>query len=176
MALEACGQVRRLGLYGFGAAAHIITQVAVHHAREVYAFTREGDRDGRRFARELGAVWAGSSESDPGVELDAAILFAPIGSLVPAALKVVGPGGAVICAGIHMSDIPSMPYRILWEERTVRSVANLTRRDALEFLELAPQVPVRTHITCYDLADANRALDDLRHGRFHGAAVLVNRG
>jgi len=176
MALEACGQVRRLGLYGFGAAAHIITQVAVHHGREVYAFTREGDRDGRRFARELGAVWAGPSESDPGVELDAAILFAPVGSLVPAALKVVRPGGAVICAGIHMSDIPSFPYRILWEERTVRSVANLTRRDALEFLELAPQVPVRTHITCYDLADANRALDDLRHGRFHGAAVLVNRG
>ena len=174
MALEAGGQVRRIGLYGFGAAAHIIAQVAVHDGKEVYAFTREGDDKGQRFARELGAVWAGPSGSDPGVTLDAAILFAPVGSLVPAALKAVGPGGAVICAGIHMSDIPSFPYRLLWEERTLRSVANLTRQDALEFLELAPGVPVKTRVTCYDLADANQALDDLRHGRFEGAAVLVN--
>ena len=174
MALESCGRVRRIGLYGFGAAAHIIAQVAVHEGREVYAFTREGDSAGRRFAQELGATWAGSSESLPGVDLDAAIIFAPVGALVPAALKAVGPGGAVICAGIHMSDIPSFPYRILWEERILRSVANLTRRDALEFLELASRVPVKTTVTCYDLVDANQALDDLRHGRFEGAAVLVN--
>ncbi len=175
MALESCVQVRRLGLYGFGAAAHIIAQVAAHDGREVYAFTREGDEQGQQFARELGSAWAGDSGSDPGVALDAAIIFAPVGSLVPAALKAVGPGGAVICAGIHMSDIPSLPYRILWEERTLRSVANLTRRDAVEFLELAPRIPVKTRVTCYDLVDANRALDDLRHGRFEGAAVLINR-
>ena len=174
MALESCGEVRRLGLYGFGAAAHIIAQVAAHHGREVYAFTRDGDDKGQRFALELGAAWAGPSGADPGVALDAAILFAPVGSLVPAALQAVGPGGAVICAGIHMSDIPSFSYRILWEERIVRSVANLTRRDALAFLELAPQVPVKTRVTSYPMADANKALDDLRHGRFEGAAVLAN--
>jgi propanol-preferring alcohol dehydrogenase len=173
MALEGAGDVARIGLYGFGAAAHIIAQVATHQGRRVYAFTKEGDQDGQSFARELGAVWAGGSTEAPPQELDAAILFAPVGGLVPLALQAVGKGGSVICAGIHMSDIPSFPYRVLWEERTVRSVANLTRRDAVEFLELAPQVPVRTHVHEYPLESANQALDDLRNGRFHGAAVLT---
>jgi len=173
MALEGAGDVTRIGLYGFGAAAHIIAQVATHQDRQVYAFTKEGDQDGQSFALELGAVWAGGSTETPPQKLDAAILFAPVGALVPLALQAVGKGGNVICAGIHMSDIPSFPYRILWEERTVRSVANLTRRDAVEFLELAPQVPVRTHVHEYPLESANRALDDLRNGRFHGAAVLT---
>jgi len=167
------GNAPRLGMYGFGAAAHIIVQVAVHEKRQVYAFTRAGDAEAQQFARELGCIWAGASEDIPPEELDAAIIFAPVGDLVPTALRATARGGTVVCAGIHMSDIPAFPYSILWQERTVRSVANLTRRDAEEFLALAPRVPVRTHVTPYPLRDANVALDDLRHGRFSGAAVLV---
>jgi propanol-preferring alcohol dehydrogenase len=167
------GDARRLGIYGFGAAAHIIAQVAVHDGRDVFAFTSPGDDDAQRFARDLGAVWAGASTEPPPAPLDAAIVFAPVGRLVPEALSHLVPGGVVVCAGIHMSDIPSFPYRILWEERVVRSVANLTRQDAREFLALAPSIPIRTHVTRYDLADANRALDDLRAGRLQGAAVLI---
>src|SRR5690348_13565410 len=166
------GDSRRLGLYGFGAAAHIIAQVARHQGREVYAFTRPGDTEGQQFARDLGAVWAGGSDVTPPEELDAAILFAPVGALVPLALRAVAKGGVVVCAGIHMSDIPSFPYRLLWGERTVRSVANLTRRDGEEFLALAPRVPVRTEIECFPLADANAALNALRSGHLRGAAVL----
>jgi alcohol dehydrogenase, propanol-preferring len=172
-ALGICGNARRLGLYGFGAAAHILTQVAQAQGREVYAFTREGDSGAQAFARELGAVWAGHSGQTPPRELDAAIVFAPIGSLVPAALRVLAPGGTVVCAGIHMSDIPSFPYSLLWDERSVRSVANLTRRDGEEFLALAPQVPVRTRVSTYPLAAADEALGDLRAGRFTGAGVIV---
>jgi propanol-preferring alcohol dehydrogenase len=171
--LVMAGEARRLGIYGFGAAAHIIAQVARHQGREVYAFTRAGDEASQRFARELGAVWAGSSETRPPVELDAAILFAPVGSLVPLALAALARGGTVVCAGIHMSDIPSFPYRLLWEERTVRSVANLTRRDGEEFLALAPRVPVRTVVEPFPLAQANEALSRLRSGKLRGAAVLV---
>ncbi len=171
--LRFCGDAKRLGLYGFGAAAHILVQVALAQGREVYAFTRDGDETGQAFARELGATWAGGSSQPPPVALDAAIIFAPIGSLVPQALRAVGPGGTVVCGGIHMSDIPSFPYADLWEERTIRSVANLTRDDGHEFLNLAAQVPVKTHVTRYALTDANQALDDLRAGRFSGAAVLV---
>ena len=172
-AYRMAGEGKRLGLYGFGAAAHIITQVAVWAGREVYAFTRAGDESAQRLAREVGAVWAGGSEEPPPEPLDAAILFAPVGALVPQALARVARGGVVVCAGIHMSDIPSFPYRLLWEERVVRSVANLTRRDAAEFLQIAAQIPVRTHVSLYALGDANRALDDLRAGRFSGAAVLT---
>lgn len=172
-ALRMCGQARRLGLYGFGAAAHIIAQVARAEDREVYAFTREGDSAAQAFARELGAVWAGHSGQAPPRELDAAIVFAPDGSLVVRALEALAPGGTVVCGGIHMSDIPSFPYDSLWEERTVRSVANLTRRDAEEFLALAPSVPVRTRVSSYPLEAAGRALEDLRGGRFTGAAVIV---
>lgn len=167
------GTGRRLGLYGFGAAAHIIAQVAVHQGREVYAFVSPGDDQAMRFAREVGATWAGASNEPPPVPLDNALIFAPVGRLVPEALSRVIPGGVVVCAGIHMSDIPSFPYRLLWEERIVRSVANLTRRDADAFLTLAADIPLRTHIRTYPLADANRALDDLRAGRLSGAAVLV---
>ena len=167
------GEARRLGLYGFGAAAHIIAQVAVWEGREVFAFTRPGDAAAQDFARELGAVWAGESGQAPAEELDAAIIFAPVGALVPEALRRTAPGGTVVCAGIHMTDIPSFPYRILWEERSVKSVANLTRRDAEEFFALAPKVPVRIHVKAYPLDQANGALDDLRHGRLQGAAVLV---
>jgi len=167
------GDARRLGLYGFGAAAHIIAQVARHQGREVYAFTRRGDEESQEFARQLGAAWAGSSETPPPVELDAALLFAPVGSLLPAALKAVAKGGIVVCAGIHMSDIPSFPYDLLWGERTVRSVANLTRRDGEEFLALAPRVPVRTSVETLPLAQANEALARLRRGLIRGAAVLV---
>jgi len=167
------GDARRLGIYGFGAAAHIVAQVAVHDGREVYAFTSPGDEAAQAFARELGARWAGGSNEPPPEPLDAAVIFAPVGPLVPEALARVVPGGVVVCAGIHMSDIPSFPYRLLWQERTVRSVANLTRQDARDFLALAPSVPVRTHVRLYDLADGNRALDDLRHGRLQGAAVLI---
>jgi propanol-preferring alcohol dehydrogenase len=167
------GDARRLGVYGFGAAAHIVTQVAVWEGRSVYAFTRPGDRQAQDFARRLGAVWAGASGDAPPDPLDAAILFAPVGALVPEALRRVDRGGTVVCAGIHMSDIPSFPYALLWQERTVRSVANLTRRDAEEFLALAPRVPVETHVQRYPLADANHALDDLRAGRVSGAAVLL---
>jgi propanol-preferring alcohol dehydrogenase len=172
-ALGMCGAARRLGLYGFGAAAHILTQVACRQDREVYAFTREGDSDAQAFARELGAVWTGSSGQAPPRELDAAIVFAPDGSLVVQALRALAPGGTVVCGGIHMSDIPSFPYDSLWEERVVRSVANLTRRDAEEFLALAPSVPVRTRVSTYPLEAAGRALEDLRAGRFTGAAVIV---
>jgi len=173
LAVDSPGKVDTLGLYGFGAAAHIICQVALHHGQQVYAFSRPGDDQAQQFASKLGATWSGPSDQLPPVELDAAIIFAPVGALVPAALRGVARGGVVVCAGIHMSDIPGFPYRILWEERIVRSVANLTRRDAEEFLELAPRVPVRTSVIEYPLADANRALDDLRNGRFSGAAVLV---
>jgi alcohol dehydrogenase, propanol-preferring len=172
-ALNMCGSARRLGLYGFGAAAHILAQVACSQDREVYAFTREGDDQARAFARELGAVWAGHSGQAPPRALDAAIVFAPDGSLVVRALEALAPGGTVVCGGIHMSDIPSFPYSSLWEERTVRSVANLTRRDAEEFLALAPSVPVRTRVSSYPLEAAGRALEDLRAGRFTGAAVIV---
>jgi len=163
---------RRVGFYGFGAAAHILIQVARYQGREVFAFTRPSDSDGQRFARELGAAWTGDSLQQPPQKLDGAIIFAPVGNLVPLALRAVKRGGIVVCAGIYMSDIPSFPYRLLWEERVVRSVANLTRRDAEEFLVLAPKVPVKTEVTTYPLEDANHALDDLRHGRIRGAAVL----
>jgi propanol-preferring alcohol dehydrogenase len=163
---------RNLGLYGFGAAAHILTQVAVYQKRRVYAFTKPGDVKDQGFARRLGAVWAGGSDEQPPEQLDAAIIFAPVGSLVPAALRAVGKGGTVVCGGIHMSDIPSFPYQLLWEERSVRSVANLTRRDGEEFLEIAPQVPVKTQVQVYSLDRANDALCDLRDGKVEGAAVL----
>ena len=167
------GDPGRLGLYGFGAAAHIIAQVAVQETREVYAFTSPGDTAAQQFAMSLGAVWAGSSTEPPPRPLDAAIIFAPVGTLVPEALSRVGPGGVVVCAGIHMSDIPSFPYALLWEERVVRSVANLTRQDATEFLALAARMRIKTHVVEYPLADANQALDDLRGGRVQGAAVLI---
>ena len=170
--LSLAGDARRLGIYGFGAAAHIVAQVARWQEREVYAFTRPGDPQGQAFARQLGAVWAGSSEETPPDPLHAAIIFAPAGELVPAALRAVGKGGTVVCAGIHMSDIPSFPYQILWGERVLRSVANLTRRDGEEFLELAHRIPVRTEVQAYPLAEANRALADLREGRIKGAGVL----
>jgi propanol-preferring alcohol dehydrogenase len=172
-ALRMAGDARRVGLYGFGAAAHVIAQVARYEGREVYAFTRAGDEPAQSFARELGAVWAGGSDEQAPVELDAAILFAPTGALVPAALRNVAKGGSVVCAGIHMSDIPSFPYEILWGERRVCSVANLTRADGREFLELAPKVPVRTHVVPYALEQANDALRALREGRLTGAAVLT---
>lgn len=172
-AYRMAGPGTRLGLYGFGAAAHVITQVAVHQGREVYAFVSPGDDQAMHFARDVGATWAGPSNAPPPVALHSAIIFAPVGRLVPEALSRTAPGGIVVCAGIHMSDIPSFPYHLLWEERVLRSVANLTRRDAEEFLALAADVPLRTHIQVYPLADANRALDDLRAGRLSGAAVLV---
>jgi propanol-preferring alcohol dehydrogenase len=162
-----------LGLYGFGAAAHILAQVAVWQGRRVYAFTRAGDAAGQAFARSLGAVWAGGSDETPPEPLDAAIIFAPIGALVPAALGVVKKGGRVVCGGIHMSDIPRFPYRLLWEERDVVSVANLTRADAREFLAIVPQAGIKMKVTRYPLSEGNAALADLRHGRFEGAAVLV---
>jgi propanol-preferring alcohol dehydrogenase len=171
-ALRMCDDAHRLGLYGFGAAAHILAQVAAWQGREVFAFTRPGDDAAQRFALGLGAVWAGGSEQSPPEELDAAIVFAPDGALVPRALRALARGGTVVCGGIHMSDIPSFPYSDLWEERSVRSVANLTRCDAEEFLALAPRVPVRTQVTTYPLERANEALADLRAGRFTGAAVL----
>ncbi len=172
-ALRMCGEARRLGLYGFGAAAHILAQVARWQGREVYAFTRAGDEAGQTFARELGAVWAGASEEQPPEQLDAAIIFAPVGALVPIALRALAPGGTVVCGGIHMSDIPSFPYAILWGERVLRSVANLTRRDGEELLALAPRVPVQTRVSSYPLAEANAALADLRAGRFTGSAVII---
>lgn len=172
-ALRMAGDARRLGLYGFGAAAHIIAQVARWQGRAVYAFTSPGDTEAQSFARGLGAVWAGGSDQSSPEMLDAAIIFAPVGSLVPAALRAVERGGTVVCAGIHMSAIPSFPYDILWGERGVRSVANLTRRDGEEFLELVPKVPVKTRTLPYPLEQANQALDDLRAGRLQGAAVLT---
>ncbi|MGZ8266230.1 MAG: zinc-dependent alcohol dehydrogenase family protein [Burkholderiales bacterium] len=171
--LVMAGDAHRLGIYGFGAAAHIVAQVARFQGREVYAFTKAGDLEGQAFARTMGAVWAGDSSSPPPVELDAAILFAPVGSLVVAALKASRKGATIVCAGIHMSDIPAFPYEILWGERTVRSVANLTRKDGVEFLALAPRVPVRTTIERFPLAEANVALARLRDGLITGAAVLI---
>jgi len=171
-ALRMAGDATRLGLYGFGAAAHIIAQVAAWQGRRVFAFTRAGDDAAQRLARELGTEWAGASEEAPPEPLDAALIFAPAGALIPVALRALAPGGTMVCAGIHMSDIPSFPYELLWHERSVRSVANLTRADGEEFLALAPQVPVRTHVTEYALADAGKALDDLRAGRLVGAAVV----
>ncbi|MBV9357258.1 MAG: alcohol dehydrogenase, partial [Chloroflexi bacterium] len=166
-------QAERLGFYGFGAAAHIVAQVAVHQGRSVYAFTRPGDAATQAFARELGAVWAGGSDELPPVELDAALIFAPVGELVIAALRATGPGGVVVSGGIYMTDVPSFPYRLLWQERAVRSVANLTRQDGADFMRLASELPLRTDVRTYALTDANAALDDLRHGRLHGAAVLT---
>ena len=171
--LRFAGDAERLGLYGFGASAHIVAQVAAHEGRRIFAFTRAHDEEAQEFARELGAEWAGSSEEAPPEELDAAIIFAPVGALVPAALRAVARGGTVVCAGIHMSDIPSFPYEILWGERSVRSVANLTRQDGLDFLALAPEVPVRTEVVPFPLEEANQALDALRGGHLRGAAVLV---
>lgn len=171
--LRLAGEGERLGLYGFGAAAHIVAQVARAEGRRVHAFTRPGDDDAQRFARDLGAVWVGGSDESPPEPLDAAILFAPVGALVPAALRAVDKGGVVVCGGIHMSDVPAFPYEILWGERVVRSVANLTRRDAEEFLALAPRVPVRTETVRFPLEAANEALASLRDGALRGAAVLV---
>lgn len=171
-ALVMAGDAKVLGIYGFGAAAHIVAQVARHQGRTIYAFTRPGDHDGQDFARALGAEWAGASGEKPPRPLEAAIVFAPVGALVPTALGATAPGGTVVCAGIHMSDIPSFPYRILWQERTLRSVANLTRRDGEAFLALAPKVPVRTETEVFPLSQANEALQRLREGRIRGAAVL----
>jgi propanol-preferring alcohol dehydrogenase len=173
--LRKAGDAKRLGLYGFGAAAHIVAQVARYEGRDVFAFTRPGDGDAQEFARSLGAIWAGGSDETPPQELDAAIIFAPIGSLVPAALRVLRRGGRVVCGGIHMTDIPAFPYRDLWHERTICSVANLTRRDAEEFLALAPRVPIRTETQTFPLERANEALEALRSGKLRGAAVLVPR-
>ncbi len=171
--LRFAGDAERLGLFGFGASAHIVAQVAAHQGRRVFAFTRPGDGEGQRFARELGARWAGGYEDPPPEELDAAVIFAPVGALVPAALRVLAKGGAVVCAGIHMSDVPAFPYDLLWGERSLRSVANLTRKDGEEFLDLAPQVPVRTEVEPFALEEANAALGALRAGEIRGAAVLV---
>ncbi len=171
-ALRKTNNAQRLGFYGFGSAAHILTQVALHQNKEIYAFTRPGDKKGQQFAQNLGATWAGGSETLPPQHLDAAIIFAPVGPLVPQALKAVKKGGSVVCAGIHMSDIPSFPYNDLWEERSIESIANLTRRDGTEFMQLAPEVPIESQVTTYPLTDANQALDDLRAGNFEGSAVL----
>ena len=170
--LRLAGEGERLGMYGFGSSAHLIIQVAVHRGWEVYALTREGDQEKQGEARSLGAAWAGAVGDPEAADLDAAIIFAPAGELVPAALRALAPGGTVVCAGIHMSDIPSFPYEILWHEHSLRSVANLTRSDGEEFIALAPQVPVQTEIQVYPLSEANRALDDMRHGRVRGTAVL----
>ncbi len=172
-ALTLAGEARRLGLYGFGAAAHILAQIARNQGREVFAFTRPGDAEGQAFARRLGATWAGGSDERPPEELDAALIFAPVGALVPAALAAVARGGTVVCAGIHMSEIPAFAYELLWGERLLRSVANLTRADGEALLALAPRVPVRTTVEPFPLADANRALERLRRGEVRGAAVLI---
>jgi propanol-preferring alcohol dehydrogenase len=171
--LKRAGDGKRIGLYGFGAAAHIVAQICLWQGRQLYAFTRPGDTKAQRFAKELGAAWAGGSDETVPVALDSAIIFAPVGALVPVALKAVRKGGRVVCGGIHMSDIPTMPYSILWQERELVSVANLTRRDALEFLPIVGKAGIRTHTTPYPLDQANRALDDLRAGRLNGAAALV---
>jgi len=170
--LVQAGEAKRLGIYGFGAAAHIVIQLALHQGRHVFAFTREGDREGQEFARRMGAVWSGPSDQAPPEELDAAILFAPVGTLIPVALKAVAPGGVVVCGGIHMSDIPSFPYSLLWGERKLSSVANLTRQDGVDFLRLAPEIPIRTQIEEFQLAEANTALKRLREGSLQGTAVL----
>jgi propanol-preferring alcohol dehydrogenase len=167
-------RAERLGIYGFGGAAHIVAQIAAHEGKEVFAFTRPGDTNAQTFARGLGAAWAGDSTEMPPEPLDAAIIFAPIGSLVPSALRATVKGGTVVCGGIHMSDIPSFPYQILWEERVVRSVANLTRKDGEELLDIAPKVPVQTEVEVFPLVQANEALDRLRDGNIQGAAVLIN--
>lgn len=172
-ALSFAKDAQQIGFYGFGSSAHILTQIAVYQGKEVYAFTSPGDIEGQAFAKKLGAVWAGSSTDAPPLLLDAALIFAPVGALVPLALKAVKKGGIAVCAGIHMSDIPSFPYELLWEERSVCSVANLTREDGLQLLALAPQVPVETTVRAYPLEQANEALADLRHGKFKGSAVLV---
>ena len=171
--LRLAGDAERIGIYGFGAAAHIVAQVIVHQARRLFAFTKPGDRAGQDFARQLGAEWAGGSDERPPVPLDAALVFAPVGALVPAALEATAKGGTVVCGGIHMSDIPAFPYRLLWEERLLRSVANLTRRDGEELLTLASEIPIRTHTVAFPLAQANEALARLRNGQIEGAAVLV---
>ena len=171
--LVRAGDGKRLGIYGFGAAAHIVAQVALYQNREIYAFTRPGDKEAEKFALDLGAVWAGGSNELPPVKLDAAIIFAPVGALVPQALRAVGKGGKVVCGGIHMTDIPSFPYEILWEERSLCSVANLTRLDGEEFLTLAPRVPVRAEVQTFPLEEANEALARLRSGKIQGAAVLT---
>jgi propanol-preferring alcohol dehydrogenase len=171
--LRMTGDARRLGIYGFGAAAHIVAQVALFEGREIYAFTRPEDAEARKFARELGAVWAGGSGEPAPAQLDAAIIYAPVGELVPLALRSVRKGGTVVCAGIHMSDIPAFPYRLLWGERSICSVANLTRRDGAEFLRIAAAIPVQTTTEMFPLSQAGTALDRLRSGRLHGAAVLI---
>ncbi|UBF27503.1 zinc-dependent alcohol dehydrogenase family protein [Kovacikia minuta CCNUW1] len=170
--LKMTGDAERVGLYGFGSAAHIVIQTARHQGRQVFAFTRPGDTEGQQFAKDLGAVWAGGSDERPPEPLDAAIIFAPVGELVPISLKAVAKGGTVVCAGIHMSEIPAFPYELLWEERVLRSVANLTRRDGEEFLALAPKIPILTQVEAFPLTAANEALDALRHGKIQGAAVL----
>jgi propanol-preferring alcohol dehydrogenase len=175
-ALVMAGDARRLGIYGFGAAAHIVTQVARFEGREIYAFTKRGDLEGQAFAREVGAVWAGDSTSPAPEPLDASIIFAPVGALVVAALRATRKGATIVCAGIHMSEIPAFPYELLWGERVLRSVANLTRRDGIEFLNLAARAPIRTTVECFALSEANIALGRLREGRITGAAVLVPRG
>ena len=167
------GDAQKIGFYGFGAAAHILIQVACYQGKEVYAFTRAGDDRGQEFARSLGAVWAGSSQESPPEPLDAAIIFAPVGSLIPTALRAVAKGGTVVCAGIHMSQIPAFPYSILWQERVLRSVANLTRQDGVEFLSLAPQIPIKTEVEVFPLDKANEALAALREGKINGSAVLA---
>ena len=172
--LRLAGDAQRVGIYGFGAAAHLVAQVARHQGRRVFAFTRPGDAAAQAFARDLGVTWAGDSTAAPPEPLDAALIFAPVGDLVPLALRAVEPGGVVVCGGIHMSPIPSLPYEVLWGERVLRSVANLTRRDGEEFLALADGAPLRVETHAYPLARANDALDDLRHGRFTGAAVLIS--
>jgi alcohol dehydrogenase, propanol-preferring len=171
--LVKAGDGKRVGIYGFGGAAHIVTQVAIYQGREIYAFTRPGDKEAQKFAKAMGVTWAGGSSEMPPMKLDAAIIFAPVGGLVPLALRAVNKGGAVVCGGIHMSDIPSFPYSFLWEERSVCSVANLTRRDGEEFLALAPRVPVRTNVETFPLEEANEALARLRAGKINGAVVLV---
>lgn len=174
IAEQSCkAQIKRLGIFGFGAAAHIITQIAVFKGIDVYAFTRPADTKARKFAKSLGCVWTGDSDSKPDIKLDASIIFAPVGSLVPKALETVDKGGAVVCGGIHMSDIPQFPYEILWEERIIRSVANLTREDGIELLKIAPEAGVKITIIKYPLNRANEALSDLRKGKLHGAAVLI---
>ena len=172
-ALRLAGKVRRIGIYGFGAAAHIIAQVLRFQGKEFYAFTRPGDQQSQEFARHLGAAWAGSSEETPPQRLEAALIFAPVGALVPSALKVLEKGGCVVCAGIHMSDIPAFPYALLWGERQICSVANLTRKDGKEFLQLAAQIPIHSEVRSFPLEQANEALRQLRHGEFQGAAVLA---
>ncbi|MGD8426586.1 MAG: zinc-dependent alcohol dehydrogenase family protein [Balneolaceae bacterium] len=170
--LRKTGNAQKLGFYGFGSAAHILTQVAHSQHKEVFAFTRPGDSKGQEFARSLGTEWAGGSDIPPPGKLDAAIIFAPVGKLVPQALKALRKGGKVVCAGIHMSDIPGFPYSDLWEERSIESVANLTRQDGIDFMELAPKIPVKSNVSVYPLEKANQALDDLREGNFEGSAVL----